>query len=202
MALRFKEITMTQQFELEEILALAVKAEPKYSVVFPYFNDNDFYNRDNQTIQLDHFDIKQAQEIMCDGTVSLFDTRTVELNGVTFTVTTKFNKPVSACMNLTYKAVKIENFERENRHCDETSNSTSISCDPTAVVLLDGREIKFDQEVEHYEVSRFQHSTDKSDRDASILINKLCQKWLNNRTNYQTLQRLFNTSLDRELYNR
>lgn len=45
MALRFKEITMTQQFELEEILALAVKAEPKYSVVFPYFNDNDFYNR-------------------------------------------------------------------------------------------------------------------------------------------------------------
>lgn len=193
---------MTQQTNLNEILALAVKAEPKFSINLPYFNDNYFYRNDYQSIHLDHFDVKQAQEIMCDSTIELIDTRIVELNGIKFTVASTFKKPTTATMSLAYKAVKIENFERENRHCDDSSNSTIISCEPSAVIMLDGESVTLNTEIQHYTITEFQRDIGKNNRDASKLINALASEWLNNRQNYQTLQRLFNTSLDRELYNR
>lgn len=193
---------MTQQYNLTEILNLASAAKPHYSIALPYFDDNYFFRSDYQTIQLDHYDIKQAQEITADSTIVLIDTRTIELNGVEFSITSKFNKPISATMNLAYKAVKIENFERENRHCDATSNSTSISCEPSAVITIDGDVIKLDQEIEHTEVRAFHQAIEQDNRNTSVMINDLAQKWLNSKRNYQLLQRLFNTALDREIYNR
>lgn len=193
---------MTQQTNLSEILELAVKAEPKFSIRLPYFSDNCFYHSDLQSIYLDHFDAKQAQEIMCDSTIELIDTRILELNGIKFSVVSVFNKPITATMSLAYKAVEIENFERENRHCDDSSNSTMISSEPNAVIMLDGGAIPLNTEIQHYTITEFLRDIDKNDRDASKLLNALASEWLNDQRNYQTLQRLFNTSLDRELYNR
>lgn len=193
---------MTQQYNLTEILNLASAAKPHYSIALPYFDDNYFFRSDYQTIQLDHYDIKQAQEITADSTIVLIDTRTIELDGVEFTITSKFNKPISATMNLAYKAVKIENFERENHHCDATSNSTSISCEPSAVITIDGEAIKLDREIEHAEVGAFHKTIEQDNRSTSVMINDLAQKWLNSKLNYQLLQHLFNIALDRETYNR
>lgn len=191
---------MTKQTNLSEILALAVKAEPKFSLNLPYFSDNYFYRSEFQSIQLDHFDVKKAEEIMCDSTIELIDTRIVELNGIKFTVASTFRKPILASMSLAYKSVKIENFERENRHCDDSSNSTTISCEPSAVIIFDNAVITANTVIENYEVTEFQRNTGKNNHDASKLINRLAIEWLNNRQNYQTLQRLFNTSLDRGHY--
>ena len=192
---------MTQQHNLTEILNLASAAKPHYSIALPYFDDNYFFGSDYQTIQLDHYDIKQAQEITADSMVVLIDTRTIELNGVEFTITSKFNKPISASMDLTYKAVKLENFERENRHCDATSNSTSVSCESSAVVVIDGGMIKLDQEIEHAEIGTFHKTIEQDNHSTSVMINDFAQKWLNNKLNYQLLQRLFNIAIDREIYN-
>lgn len=187
--------------KLAEILTLAKATQPEFSIELPFINDHQFFDRDLQTIQLDHFDAKQAQEINCDTTVRLVEKRVVTLNGATLSLITKYGRSAVATMNLTTKAVEIQNFERENFNADDSFNSTTLTADQEVTVIdSDEDAVKLTEELHGYDISKYRNSVEPDCRTTASLINGFKQKWLQDHDNTQLLQRLFNSAFDRELY--
>lgn len=188
--------------KLADILAQAKAAQPEFSLELPFINERQFFNRDFHQIQLDHFDAKQAQEIHCNTTAQLIEKRTVTLNGVTFTLTTKYGRSTTATMNLTYKAVEIENFERENFGADDSFNSTTLTADQEVNVRnSDDDNVNLEDKLHGFDISQYRSSVEPDCRETAKLINGFANEWLKDHRNKQLLQRLFNTAFDRELYN-
>jgi hypothetical protein len=192
-------------YKLNGILAQARKIKPSTHISFPFMNAADFYNSDNQTIQLDHVEANKAVELICDTTAMLIEKREVDLgNGVIATLTTAYSRPASITMNIKYKAIKIENFARENGQAETDWNTLELEInekcnllvcenDPIDLIYQNGI-TKVD--LTSFEAVKFINDVVPTDTETAKLINGLANTWLTEVKNYQLTQELMQKAFD------